>query len=616
VVANHADRLALKTADRMLRYTELNETANQIAHAVLALDSTANAPVAVLGELDFGMIAGIVGILKAGRICVPLNGSLPLSRIKCVLEDSEASVAVINDRNGSLPDQLSGGSLKFINVDSLDSGLPKKNLARPVAPDGAAWILYTSSSTGEPKGVVQTHRDELHNIMNMTNSQHLCADDRMTLLRTPSAGGAIRNAFSALLNGASLFLFDIRREALSGLAEWLIRERITIYHSSASVFRAFVHTLTARHVFPTVRLIRLGSEPVTWKDVELCRRTFSADCLLVNALSSTEARTFLQCFIDQNTASTGSRLPVGYPVEDLDVLLLDEDGRRLECGEIGEILIRSRYVFPGYWRRPDLTREVMSSDPDGGELRIFRTGDLGRMLPNGAFEHHGRKDFQLKISGQRLQLEAIEIELSRAPGVAQAVVMAQDWHLDKRLVAYVVATEGDTLNPREIREFLKTRLPEFMIPSFYMTLPSLPQGPSGKVDRNALPVPGRARPAAAGSFVAARDAVEQVLAQLWAEALSVDPVSSRDHFLDLGGNSLLASGIVSKINSIFSVHLTPRSLLEAATIGELAGILMTQELDPERASAIARTWLEIAQLEPAGLRAATGEKISKRADGE
>jgi hypothetical protein len=238
------------------------------------------------------------------------------------------------------------------------------------------------------------------------------------------------------------------------------------------------------------------------------------------------------------------------------------------------------------------------------------------MLPNGAFEHHGRKDFQLKISGQRLQLEAIEIELSRAPGVAQAVVTAQDWHLDKRLIAYVVATEGDTLNPREIREFLKTRLPEFMIPSFYMTLPSLPQGPNGKVDRNALPVPGRARPAAAGSFVAARNAVEQVLAQLWADALSVDPVSSRDHFLDLGGNSLLASGIVAKINSIFSVHLTPRSLLEASTIGELAGILMTQALDPERASAIARTWLEIVQMEPGDLRAATGEKIRKRADGE
>jgi amino acid adenylation domain-containing protein len=611
VAAEHADRLALKTADRMVRYTELNEMANQIAHGVLALDSTSTRPVAVLGEIDFGMIAGIVGTLKAGRICVPLDGSLPFSRIKCILDDSEASVAVINDRNGSLPDQLEGSSLKFINVDSLASGLPKENLGRPAAPDAVAWILYTSSSTGEPKGVVQTHRDELHNIMNMTNSQHLCAEDRMTLLRTPGAGGAIRNAFSALLNGASLLLFDIKREPLSRLAEWLIRERITVYHSSASVFRNFVYTLTGRDAFPSVRLVRLGSEPVTWKDVELCRRTFSDECLLVNALSSTEARTFLQCFIDRNTASTGNLLPVGYPVEDVEVLLLDEDGRRVECGEIGEIVIKSRYVFPGYWRRPDLTRAVVSPDPEGGELRIFRTGDLGRTLPNGAFEHHGRKDFQLKISGQRIQLEAIEIELCRVPGVAQAIVTAQDWHLDKRLIAYLVAAEGDTLNPLEIREFLKTRLPEFMIPSFYMTLPFLPQGPSGKVDRKALPVPGRARPAAAGSFVAARNAVEQVLARLWAEALSVDPVSSRDHFLDLGGNSLLASGIVSKINSIFSVHLTPRSLLEAATIGDLAGILMTQESDPERASAIARAWLEIGQMELDDLRAAMGEKIRK-----
>src|SRR5262249_36408588 len=205
-----------------------------------------------------------------------------------------------------------------------------------------------SGTSGEPKGVVQTHRGELHNIMCVTNSHHFAANDRMTLLRNPSLGGAIRNLFSALLNGVSLFPLNIKQEGFIGLADWLQHQEITIYHSSASLFRKFAQTLTGREQFPKLRLIRLGAEPVTPQDVELYKRYFSSECILVNALSSTEGRTFLQYFIDKKTTLVEEVLPVGYPVEDLDILLLDDNGRQAASGEIGEIVIRSPFLFPGY----------------------------------------------------------------------------------------------------------------------------------------------------------------------------------------------------------------------------------------------------------------------------
>jgi acyl-coenzyme A synthetase/AMP-(fatty) acid ligase len=485
-----------------------------------------------------------------------------------------------------------------------------------LVPDATAWILYTSGTSGEPKGVLQTHRGELHNIMCVTNSHHFAANDRMTLVRNPSLGGAIRNLFSALLNGVSLFPLDIKQEGLSGLANWLRHHEITIYHSSASLFRKFAQTLTGRDQFPKLRLIRIGSEPVTWHDVELYKRYFSSECILVNALSSTEVRTFLQYFINKKTPLIGEDLPVGYPVQDLDVLLLDDDGRRVGREEIGEIVIRSPFLFPGYWQRPELARDSLLPDPDGGEHPVFHTGDLARILSNGAYEHHGRKDFVVKVRGHRVQIDEVERALRGLPEVDQAVVVAQNWLADKRLVGYIIPRQGHEPKIRDLRLCLEKILPDYMIPAVFVPVESLPLTPSGKVDRNALPAPGRTRPETTHPFVKVRTPVEEVLAQQWAHALDLGEIGVEDNFFELGGNSLMASDVTSRISKIFSIQLPPYVLLEGPTVAKVAEFLVTKSIGPEAADRTARTWLSIATMKADEVREMLEKERKARANAD
>jgi len=563
----HCGALAIKTGRSSLTYETLNQTANRIANAILSRRGAASEPVALMAEDYATAVAGILGILKAGKIYVPLDPSFPASRIRFILEDAGARVIAAGGQSVGRAEKVKTAQVKLIDLDTLSSSLPDKNIGLALRPDALAWILYTSSSTGEPKGVPQTHRGELHNIMNMTNSQRLCSGDRMTLLRSPILGGAIRNTFSALLNGASLFPMDIKRKGFNGLAEWLVRERITIFHSAASVFRHFARTLSGDESFRSIRLIRLGSEPVTWEDVEVARKHFSPECVLVNALSSTEATTFLQYFVGRATPVTAGTLPVGFPVQDVAVLLLDEQGGKVRPGEVGEIAINSRYLFPGYWRRPELNREVFVPDPDGGDRTVFRTGDLARILPDGSYEYHGRKDFQHKIRGYRVQIDEVETALRAIPDVAQAAVVADESHTTKRLAAYVVPKHGRALAPGALRRALKNKLPDFMIPSIFLPLESLPLTAGGKVNRRALPPPAQLR---LNSVNRPRTRLEKLIAGTWQETLNVAGLGVHDNFFDFAGDSLSAAQIVAKLRAVVHVDVRLKTLFRNPTIARLA----------------------------------------------
>ena len=601
-VDTYSDHLALKSNGDTLTYGQLNQIANRVAHAILDQCGVSDKPVAFVSRCDVSTIAAILGILKAGRICVPLDSTLPRSRVSFILEDSEAEIIVTGNEDLSIETELPLGSVKLINVDQLDPTLPVENLDVNIPPGAVAWILYTSGSTGRPKGILQTHRDELHNVMTLTNSQYFSAADRMTLLRNPSVGGAIRNLLSALLNGTSLFPLDIKREGIAGLASWLLREEITVYHSAASVFRNFVKTLVDKQTFPKVRLIRLGSEPVTCRDVEACRKHFSSDCILVNALSSTEARTFLQYFVDKDTPIHGDMLPVGYPVDDVESSIVDEDGRSMERGQVGEIVISSRFTFPGYWKQPELTRQTLVPDPHVRENYLLKTGDLGRMLVDGAVEYQGRRDMQCKVRGHRVQIDEIEKALQGIPQLNQVAVVAQDWRSDKRLIAYVVPQAGRIPKISELRSALAEKLPDFMIPSLFVCVDSMPLMPTGKLDRRALSPPEIRSPRSSSAYVAPRTPVERVLVRLWSEALTIEEVGVEDDFLELGGQSLLAAEIAFKVSRIFSMHLTPGALLEAATIRNLSNIIVACQTSAGHAEKIARSWLTVEQMDIGDIR--------------
>ena len=398
-VRRYPNRIAVKTRRHQLTYETLNQEANRVAHAILTQRGEGNEPIALLLENDAPMITTILGVLKAGKTFVPLDCSFPRARLTDILEDSGAGLIVTNNQNLAVAKEFARSGCELINVDAVSSCVSTEDLCLPIAPSRFACILYTSGSTGKPKGVIQNHRNLLHEIRTLTNSFHICAEDRFTLLFSPSVIAGERDIFGALLNGAALYGFELKQEGAAGLANWLIQEELTICHFVPTLFRHFARTLTGNEGFPKVRLIHIASEPVRNKDVELYKRHFSPECILVVRLGSTETLTVRMRFIDHQTQTVGSIVPVGYAVEDKEALLLDAQGQEVGMNQIGEIAIKSRYLSPGYWQRPDLTAAAFRPPPEGEDERTYLMGDLGRFHPDGCLEYLGRKDFQVKIRG-------------------------------------------------------------------------------------------------------------------------------------------------------------------------------------------------------------------------
>ncbi len=568
-VQTYPNRLAVKTENDPFTYAQLNRAANQIANALLARRDTREEPIAILLENDAPLIAAILGVLKAGKIYVPLDSSLPRTRLAYIIEDAQASLLITNTKNLSLARELTQKRVPLINLDELDPTLSAENPGLPIPPDTLTWILYTSGSTGQPKGVVQNHRNVLHFVRNYTNGLHICPEDRLTLLFSCSANGAAHDTFSALLTGASLYPLNVKESGPARLSVWLRQNHLTLYCSVPTLFRHFVESLAGIELFPDLRLIKLIGEPVSKRDVQLYQKHFSRECLLINRLGSTETGSIRWYFINKETSIEESVVPVGYPVEDNEALLLDDLAREVPAGDIGEIAVKSRYVSPGYWRRPDLTRTVFLPT-EGGE-RVYRTGDIGRLLPDGRLLCLGRKDSQVKIRGHRVEIAEIEMAFLNLGMIKAAVVTAsKNRPEDARLVAYLLPKEDPPPTVTKLRRALSEILPDHMIPSLFVFLDNFPLAPNGKLDRNALPDPGSSRPELDAPYIPPETPVEKQLAEIWSEVLSLDPVGVHDNFFELGGHSLLATQVISRAHKTFEVEIPLRTLFDNPTLAELA----------------------------------------------
>jgi len=573
MVRKFPDRIAVKTSNHVLTYDALNRAANRVGRAIVNSCGQGEELIALLFEQDTPAITAILGALKAGKIYVPLDPSLPQERVTSILEETQAGLIVTNDRNFVLARQWAQNRTHVLNIDTIDPSCTDDNIGLCISADAFALILCTSGSTGKPKGVVHTHINVLHAVMNYTNHLHICVDDRLTLLYSFAVMGGTQDIFSALLNGASLHPLDIKTEGMSGLSTWLTLEEVTIYHSVPTVFHYLGNVLTGQEKFPNLRIIKLIGEPVSNKDVESYKGHFPEDCIFVNVLSSTETGVVACFFIDKKTEVAGSVVPVGYAVHDKEVLLLDDHGNTVGFNQVGEIAVKSRFLSPGYWRRPDLTDAVFSADTQDANQRIYRTGNLGRMMPDGCLEHLGRKDFQVKIRGHRIEIEEIETAVVDHPAVKDCAVVAREEQSGQRLVAYWTPRRRPAPAVTELRRFLAQRLPDYMIPSVFLMLDTLPRTPTGKVDRRALPAPDNSRPELHTSFVAPRTPVEKELAKIWANVLSLDQVGIHDSFFDLGGHSLAATRVVSRVIKEFQMEIPLRSLFEAPTAAEMAAVI-------------------------------------------
>ena len=571
IVRMYPDRFAVAMDDERMTYEALNRAANRLAHVILADRDIGNTPVVVILPRGFSQAVAILAILKAGKMFLLQDPSSNDEERNHILADAQAKLLVTSENIKTGLRGLEQRNLRIIDIDVSQDGRSDQNPRVRVTPDTGAYIKYTSGSTRRAKGVIIPHRTILHGVLSYTNSCHFCSHDRSVQVN----GNNIRRSFFVhLLNGATLCPFDFRSGGMHQLAPWMERHEITIYRSFPGAFRLFVSLLSGRERFPKLRIIRLGGEPMYRSDVELFKKHFSSDCVLIHSYASSETGIICSYYLDQSTKIIGRRVPVGYPAKGKELSIIDEQGDEVSADQPGEIVVRSRYISSGYWQRDDESKVNFQSSTAHPESKIYRTGDIGQLSADGLLTHLGRKDDRVKIRNFRVDIGEVEATLAEHPEVKLANVTAkEDSSGDTRLIAYFVPRNKPSPSVGDLREYLGARLQPYMVPSVFVALPELPLTETGKVNRRALPDPGKSRPNLATPWVAPTTEVESKLAAIWEDVLTLDRVGVNDNFFDLGGHSLAATRVVSQVIKQFQLELPLLALFQSPTVAEMAAVI-------------------------------------------
>ncbi len=572
IAARFADRLAIKSAKYAFSYAELNGKANRIARAILPHENRSGEPIALLLRDDVWAYATVLGILKAGRAFVLLDPTATPAHLAFLLQDSSATLIVTDTAHVPLVSQWANLTLSLLNLDEIDPNVPEHNLAVTIPPQQVAALFYTSGSTGQPKGVYTTHRNILQLVRRITNSLYISPEDRRGNARAFSSSMAVLDFLMSVLVGNASILYQLQDQGSERLLPWLVEEKITLIYVTMSIYRQSCETLARNPYFALsdLRFLIIGGEPILMSDIEAYRAHFPDSTTLILGYGVTELPGSTYYLVDKTNEVVGPPMPSGYPMEGLGISILDDEGNPLEAEQPGEIALSSPYLALGYWGKPALTAEKFLPDPDGAG-RVYMTGDVGILRADGCLVHLGRKDFQIKIRGFRVEIEGVETALADLPGVKSVAVVAHPDQMGiQRLVAYVVPINPESSQPAALRQALATRLPDYMVPSAFVTLDALPLLPTGKVNRLALPPPDRQRPRMAVAYVGPSTPFETAIAAIWSDVLELDTIGVHDPFLDLGGNSLQAMRIAARVQEEFGVEIHLAELFAAATVAEMA----------------------------------------------
>lgn len=548
MVEEYGDRTAVKTDTGILTYRGLNDKANIIAGHITGVCEMRRdfifpkITVAMLFEHGADMISGLMGVLKAGKIYVPLDPSYPFERLSYMLEDSNAGLILTNNKNLELANRLAckvSSSIEVVNVDLLTASPKAKDIKEGLEEPKEVYVLYTSGSTGKPKGVVQTEENVLHFIDCFSKMLNVTPDDRIALFTSYSHTVAAIDIFTALLNGAAIYPYNIKKEGSMGrLAGWICDEGITVFHSVPTVYRLFMETLTDPVQISSVRAMVIGGEAVYAKDLELYKKYCSDRCVFVNLFGSSEVIIATANILDKSAEVKSISVPVGLPVNGVDITLESLPGIKTGVNEVGEIVYKSQYLAPGYWNMDGFSKSVFTADSTDAKLRSYRSGDMGRLLQDGSIEYLGRKDFQVKIRGNRVELGEIETKLLNHPSVREGAVIAKrDYRGENYICAFFVSDKEVSLS--DVKQYFESQLPEYMVPSHIVRIDKMPFTENGKVDRMALQNIEIKKTSAGIDEEPASD-LEKLLVNVWKEILDVDKVNVNDSFYDIGGNSILA----------------------------------------------------------------------------
>jgi acyl carrier protein len=357
-----------------------------------------------------------------------------------------------------------------------------------------------------------------------------------------------------------------------------------------------------------LRLIRLRSDNVHESDIELCKKNLPPNCIVATGLATTETGTIRLNLLDQDTRIPGDEVPIGFPVENKETFLIDDDGKEVGFNEVGEIVVRSKYLSPGYWNDPELTKTKFKCDCEDREMRIYYTGDLGLMRPDGCLMHKGRKDFRVKIRGYGVDLVEVEKALLSHSAIKEAVVSTQTTDsAHARLIAYFVSARELSPTVSDLRMYLQEKLADYMIPSVFVRLDKIPLTTNGKVDRRALPQPEDKRPEISTRYAGPRNDTEYCVVQIWQEVLDVRPIGIHDNFFDLGGHSLAATRVVSRVFEQYQLAISLQSLFQAPTVAAMAAVIAEHQGKGLEASQLTAILDELESLSEAEARRLVSE---------
>jgi amino acid adenylation domain-containing protein len=555
------DALAVTDSTLTLTYRELDRRADRLADALRAFDVGPDTVVAICLDRSAAFVVAALGVLQAGAAYLPLDPATPPERLAFMLRDASPRVTITDLRvDGCLP----SGTWPRLDVHEA-MARPGRPAVRHDVPkeEHLAYVIYTSGSTGRPKGVEITHGSLANLVAWHRRAFGVTADDRATLYASPAFDAAVWEIWPYLVSGASVHLPpDAVRTDPEALRDWLVAQSITI---------GFVPTPIAERLialpwpmWTSLRTLLTGADtlhryPPEGLPFTLVNNYGPTECTVVTTSGPVEPEPF------------GETLPtIGRPIDNVDVLVLDEALRPVPPGAAGELYIGGAGLARGYRGRPDLTAERFVPHPDEPGARLYRTGDRARLLGDGRVAFLGRVDDQLKIRGYRVEPDEIAAALGAQPGVAACSVVARDDGGERRLVAYVVPAAGAALGREALATALRGSLPDYMVPATFVTLSALPLTISGKVDRAALPAPDATNTLRDGDVVAPRTEVETELAAIVSSLLGVDEVSVQDNFFLLGGHSLLGTQLIVRVRDVFGVELSLRTLFDAPTIADLA----------------------------------------------
>jgi amino acid adenylation domain-containing protein len=611
-VEQNPDAIAIVYCEsEMLTYGELNSRANRLAYNLRVRGIGPEVRVGILLERSLWLPIVLLGILKAGGAYVPLDPALPSARLTLLAQDAHITLLVTSEQQSK---HLEVGDVLLIERlwQSIKDG-DDRNLTTLIAENNLAYIVYTSGSTGRPKGVLSTHAGVVNYLRFVTRSYQLTSDIVVLQLPPLSFDASVRDIFATLIVGGRLVLMKehpMGRD-LRSLITNLQQQKVT---ALLSIVPSFLHTLldtadSMHEICPSISLVLVSGERLSLDVVTHARRVFAADLRAINQYGPTEA-TMTSTYYEVD-AAVGARaknsthyVPIGKPLTNMQAYILDQHLRPVPIGVIGEVYIAGPGLARGYLSQPDTTAEKFIPNPSVAGTRMYLTGDLARYLPDGTLEYHGRRDQQIKVRGNRVEPAEISMALEEHPAVGQAIVVGVELAptlepgqatavgvglaptlepvpqtTDIQLVAYIVPKQGQRPRVSDLRPFLQERLPEYMLPTHFITLETIPLTPNGKLDRHALPLPHDAVQEVEAIPPSELTPLQAQVATIWANMLHQPHVNIHDDFFELGGHSLLALQLINRIRTTFAVDLPLDSLFETPTVEQMT--LLIEEMQNE-----------------------------------